>query len=93
MRRSSRILAVALVLGALGCGGGVERLDQVDISRLPGPVSQSARRAMPGFTLTSAYKIKHKEKDGFEVRGKDKDGKVTQVYLTPDGTVLKTETE
>jgi hypothetical protein len=48
---------------------------------------------MPGFTLTSACKIKVEGKDGYEVRGKDKDGKVTQVQVTPDGTVLHTEKE
>jgi hypothetical protein len=50
-----------------------------------------ARSAMPGHTLTSAYKIKFQGKDAYEVRGKAGDGKVQDVYISLDGKALREE--
>jgi uncharacterized membrane protein YkoI len=50
-----------------------------------------ARKELPGYTFDTAYKMKIDGKDAYEVRGKDKRGKVREVEVSAAGEVLAIE--
>ena len=50
-----------------------------------------ARKELPGFTFDTVYKMKIEGKDAYEVRGKDRRGKVREVEVSADGEVIAVE--
>ncbi len=50
-----------------------------------------ARKELPGITFDTAYKLKVDGKDAFEIRGKNKQGKIREVELSATGEVLEIE--
>jgi hypothetical protein len=91
MRRAH--LGEAVLIFALGCGGTAppEADPIIPIDQVPPRVMEVARQELPGFTFDTVYKMKVEGKDAYEVRGKDKRGKVREVEVAPDGTVLAVE--
>ena len=88
MRRSV-LLAVLLVTS--GCGGMPSSDEIVPIEQVPAPVMDAARKQLPGYTFDTVYKMKIDGKDAYEVRGKDKKGKVREVEVSATGEVLGVE--
>ncbi len=85
-------LTLAFVLTFAGCGGGDFEGDElVPLEQVPAPVMEAARKTFPGATFSKAYKARIQGKDAFEVQGKTKDGKVREVEVAADGTVLNVE--
>jgi hypothetical protein len=84
--------AVFLAL-APGCGeGGPPMSDEVvPTDQVPPVVLEAARKQLPGLTFDTVYKMKVGGKDAYEVRGKDKKGKVREVEVSPTGEVLAVE--
>jgi len=83
------ILAVSL---APGCGGTPPKSDPVvPIEKVPPKVMDVARKELQGFTFDTVYKMKIEGKDAYEVRGKDKRGKVREVEVSADGEVIAVE--
>jgi uncharacterized membrane protein YkoI len=78
---------------ALACGCEKEpTADQiVPLEQVPPKVMEAARKELPGYTFDTAYKMKVEGKDGYEVRGKDKRGKVREVEVSATGEVLGVE--
>jgi hypothetical protein len=83
---------MAVLLLAAGCGGEVtESKIPVDLDQVPAPVLEVARAKLPGYTLQDAFKVKFEGQDAFEVRGKNKQGKIREVEVSPAGKLLEVE--
>jgi hypothetical protein len=91
--RTVRLGAVSLALGfTLGCGGTRPESDPVvPIEEVPPNVMDIARKQLPGFTFDTVYKMRIEGKDAYEVRGKDRRGKVREVEISADGEVIAVE--
>ena len=77
---------------AFGCGGTPPESDPVvPIEEVPPKVMDVARKELPGFTFDTVYKMKIEGKDAYEVRGKDRRGKVREVEVSADGEVIAVE--
>jgi hypothetical protein len=77
---------------APGCGSAPPKSDPVvPIEQVPAKVMDVARKELPGFTFDAVYKTKIEGKDAYEVRGKDKRGKVREVEVSADGEVIAVE--
>jgi hypothetical protein len=63
----------------------------IPIESVPPNVMEVARKQLPGLTFDTAYRMKVDGKDAYEVRGKDKRGKVREVEVSPTGEVLAIE--
>jgi hypothetical protein len=91
----SRIWLGTVILAsfaAFGCGSTPPKGDPiVPIEQVPPKVMDVARKELPGFTVDTVYKMKIEGKDAFEVRGKDKRGKVREVEVSADGAVIAIE--
>jgi uncharacterized membrane protein YkoI len=74
-----------------GCESEPKSDDIVPIEQVPANVMESARKQLPGFTFDTVYKMKIDGKDAYEVRGKDKKGKVREVEVSTTGEVLGVE--
>ena len=75
-----------------GCGGPPPKSDPVvPIDEVPPRVMDVARRELPGFNFDTIYRMKIEGKDAYEVRGKDKRGKVREVEVSADGEVIAVE--
>jgi hypothetical protein len=86
-------LGMTVLVFAIGCGGGTPpQADPiVPIDQVPPKVMEVARQQLPGYTFDTVYKMKIEGKDAYEVRGKDKRGKVREVEVSADGEVLAVE--
>jgi hypothetical protein len=84
--------AAMTLLFALGCASDPPKSDEiVPIEKVPGNVMEVARKQLPGFTFDTVYKMKIDGKDAYEVRGKDKRGKVREVEVSVEGEVIAVE--
>ncbi len=80
---------LALLLLA-GCGGCSEtpKGENVPLDQVPEPVMKVAKEKLPGVTFEQAWKTP----DGnYEVRGKAKNGKVRDIQIKPDGTIVEVD--
>ena len=60
----------------------------MELKDVPPDIMKVAKEKLPGVTFDSAYK----EPNGsYEVRGKDKTGKIREIDIKPDGTVEEIE--
>lgn len=89
MRRSAAV-SLSMIL-AVGCAGEPKSDDIVPIERVPADVMEVARKTLPGFAFGTVYKMKVNGKDAYEVRGKDKRGKVREVEVSATGEVIAVE--
>lgn len=88
-----RTALIVLCLSALAVGCEKEpTADQiVPLGQVPPKVMEAAQKELPGFTFDTAFKMKIEGKDAYEVRGKDKRGKVREVEVSVTGEVLGVE--
>jgi len=84
-----RILAAIVVsLAVLGCGDNSEGAVTIRLEDVPEPAMKTARAKLPDVPFNEA----RRKKDGtYEVRGKDKSGKVREVEVKADGTFVDIE--
>jgi uncharacterized membrane protein YkoI len=84
-------LGVLLMVAVAGCESEPKSDDIVPIEQVPANVMEVARKQLPGYTFDTVYKMKIDGKDAYEVRGKDKRGKVREVEVSATGEVLAIE--
>jgi hypothetical protein len=83
---------LSLMIFASGCEKSQPPGDDlVPIEQVPPKVMEVARQQLPGFTFDTVYKMKVDGKEAYEVRGKDKRGKVREVEVSATGEVLAVE--
>jgi hypothetical protein len=85
------VVALLLALAAAGCGNEPTSEQIIPLESVPANVMEAARKQLPGLTFDTAYKMKVDGKDAYEIRGKDKRGKVREVEVSPTGEVLAIE--
>ena len=85
------VFALLLTLAAAGCENEPTSDEIVPIESVPPAVMEAARKQLPDLTFDTAYKMKVQGKDAYEIRGKDKRGKIREVELSPTGEVLAIE--
>jgi hypothetical protein len=89
--RKRHFLGMMLIF-AIGCESSPPKSDDiVPIYQVPANVMDVARKQLPGYTLDTVYKLKIDGKDAYEVRGKDKRGKVREVEVSATGEVIAVE--
>ena len=81
-----RWIVASFVMLLVGCDS-FEKTEMVPIDDVPETVMKSAQEKLPDVKFDTAWKVK----DGYEVRGKTKDGKVRDVRIAPDGKVLEVD--
>lgn len=88
-----RATATAILLGLsalapTGCGEKPPQKAAMELKDVPPEVLKVAKEKLPGVTFDAAYR----EPNGsYELRGKDKTGKVREIDIKPDGTVEEIE--
>jgi hypothetical protein len=89
MKRS--LLAVLSLAALLGCEGQPPADQIIPVEQVPANVLEVAKKQLPGLKIDTAYKMKVDGKDAFEVRFKDRRGKVREVEVSATGEVLAIE--
>ena len=84
-------LGMLLVIATAGCESEPKSDDIVPIEQVPANVMEVARKQLPGYTFDTVYKMKIDGKDAYEVRGKDRRGKVREVEVSATGEVIAIE--
>jgi hypothetical protein len=90
MRVRAVLLGLVLLAG-WGCGESVERLEAVPLDQLPPGSLEAAKKELPGVNFDQARKAKFNGQDAFEIRGKDKRGKIREVEVSTSGQILEIE--
>jgi hypothetical protein len=86
------LLVVLSLIFSIGCQGGPpESAPIVPIEQVPPNIMEVARKQLPGYTFDTVYKLKLDGKDAYEIRGKDKRGKVRELEVSTSGEVLAIE--
>ncbi|MCA1685335.1 MAG: PepSY domain-containing protein [Planctomycetia bacterium] len=91
MRRRDAFVLHLSLLAAAGCAGEPQSDEIVPVDKVPAAIMATARKELPGYTFDTVYKIRVGGKDAYEVRGKDKRGKVREVEISTTGEVLAIE--
>ncbi len=81
-----RILLLGVLLFLIGCGS--EKTETVLLEQLPEPVMKSAKEKLPDVKFDQAWKTRN---GNYEVRGKAKNGKVRDIQVKPDGTIVEVD--
>ncbi|MGP0062201.1 MAG: hypothetical protein ACLQGP_01195 [Isosphaeraceae bacterium] len=90
MRRNP--LGAAILAFALGCQSSPPESDPlVPIDQVPPKVLETARKQLPEINFDTVYKMTFEGKEAYEVRGKDKRGKMREVEVAADGTLIAVE--
>src|SRR5262249_13507726 len=84
-------LFLVLVVVLAGCESEPKSDELIPVDRVPANIMDVARKQLPGFTFDTAYKMKIDGKDAYEVRGKDRRGKVREVEVSATGEVIAVE--
>jgi hypothetical protein len=83
---------MACLLAVVGCGEEFQREEAVPIDKLPPAALKAAQSKLPGVKFDTAWKVKAEGgKEGFEIRGKTKDGKIRDAQVTATGEVLEVD--
>ena len=82
------IVMVLALLFVVGCGERTPKGENVELDKVPEPVMKSAKEKLPGVTFEQAWKTSN---GNYEVRGKAKNGKVRDIQVKPDGTVVEVD--
>src|SRR4051812_5426771 len=97
LRKPALALAGLFAFAAFGCENepppGTAR-QSVEISALPTVVSRAAAKELPNVKFEDAWKNVDRETKAlhsYEVRGRDKNGKVREVKVSTTGEVLDSE--
>lgn len=73
-----------MALALAGCGEKAGKKTAMEMKDIPPEIMKVAKEKLPGITFDAAYR----EANGsYELRGKDKSGKVREIDIKPDGTV------
>jgi len=85
-----RYARILLLLCAVGCGGCSDKAkgENVVLDQVPEPVMKVAKQKLPDVKFEQAWKT---PTGNYEVRGKAKNGKVRDIQIKPDGTVVEVE--
>jgi hypothetical protein len=84
-------LLALLLLTAWGCGEEVVRLELVPLDQLPPGALETAAKELPDVKFETAQKAKFNGQDAYEIRGKDKRGKIREVEVSTSGKILEIE--
>jgi hypothetical protein len=80
-------LGIGLLLLA-GCGESRSPGAAVPLDQLPAGYLDTARKTLPEVKFDTAWKLSN---GNYEIRGKNKAGKVREVELSPTGAVVEIE--
>jgi len=83
----SFLLVVFSVLLA-GCGQETPSGKNVPLNKVPQAVMEVAKEKLPGITFEQAWTT---PTGNYEVRGRDKNGKVRDIQLKPSGDVVEVD--
>lgn len=86
MRMLFAAVAFALALGLAGCGKPKVEKTPLKMEDVPPEIMKIAKEKLPAdVTISEAYK----EGPNYELRGKDKKGKLHEIDITPEGKVVE----
>ena len=81
------VLGLSLLL-VFGCGGDTSKDQPILLDQVPASIRKVADDKLPNIKFDQATK---RSDGGYEIRGKDKNGKVRDIDLTLDGKVIEIE--
>jgi hypothetical protein len=84
MRPLFAAVAFALLLALAGCSKPKVDKSPLKMEDVPADIQKIAKDKHPDVNFTEAYK----EGPNYELRGKNKQGKIKEIDITPDGKVV-----
>ena len=72
----------------VGCGEKTPKGENVELDKVPELVMKVAKEKLPDVKFEQAWKTPN---GNYEVRGKNKNGKVRDIQVKPDGEVVEVD--
>ena len=85
MRNYMLVLGLTLAIFCVGCSDKPKG-ENVPLEKVPEPVMKVAKEQLPDVKFEQAWKAPN---GNYEVRGKSQNGKVRDIQVKPDGTVVE----
>ncbi len=82
------VVMMLALLFVFGCGEKTPKGENVELDKVPEPVMKAAKEKLPDVKFDQAWKTPN---GNYEVRGKAKNGKVRDIQVKPDGTVVEVD--
>ncbi len=82
------VLALLFSLLLIGCEHEESDGPNVPLDKVPQKVMDVAKKELPGITFEQAWTT---PKGNYEVRGRDKNGKVRDIQVKPTGEIVEVD--
>ena len=89
--RGNRGTWIGLMLLICGCGEEARKKVSVPLDQVPAPVMREATKALPDIKFETARKSTLNGEDVYEVRGKDRRGKIREAEVAASGKLIEIE--
>lgn len=84
-----RLLVVVFLLSLVACGGPkIPPKKPITLDEVPASIMKIAREKLPDVKFERAWR---KDNGEYEISGKNKQGKVREIDITPEGKVTEIE--
>jgi hypothetical protein len=83
-----RTLLTVFFAAALGCEGEPRNDPVVSHEQIPAAAMDSVTKQMRGYRFHTAYKIQKDGKDAFKIQGKNTQGDIREIDVSPSGQIL-----
>jgi len=84
-----KTLLAVWILVAAGCESEPRKDPVVPHDQIPAPAMASVSKQMRGYRFHIAYKIKVDGEDAYEIHGKNKQGDIREIDVSPSGEILE----
>ena len=84
-------LATAFIYPGCRYEDDAERVEPLPLEQVPPKIMAVAQAQYPDIKFETVLKGTIRGKEGYEVRGKSKSGKIREVEIAADGTILDVE--
>lgn len=82
------ILMVLALFVMVGCGENEPGAENVPLEKVPEPAMKVAKEKLPNVKFEQAWTT---PRGNYEVRGRDKNGKVRDIQVKPNGEVVEVD--
>ena len=82
------LVMMMTLLFVVGCGESTPKGENVPLDKVPDNVMKVAKEKLPDVKFEQAWKTPN---GNYEVRGKEKNGKVRDIQVKPDGEVVEVD--
>ena len=89
--RMQSVVCCLWLLLVIGCSGSPEKNDWMPVADVPRDLQEVAQKKLPNVKFDTARKVTVHGEERLEIRGRQPNGKIREVEVTPAGEIREVE--